>query len=186
MHYSFTNRENHPLISLIRYQFDMENLIIRTVTEADTLRCFEIETRCFEPSEAATLEKIRKRARIYPEGFIVAELHGEVVSLINSGATDQLNLADEDFKDMTGHHPDGKNVAIFAVATAPEVQGKGIGAKLMSDFIKRMKISGKESILLICKNNLITFYKKFGFKTLGKSNSTHGGFEWWEMELVIK
>lgn len=164
----------------------MKNLLIRTVTLADTEKCFEIESHCFEPSEAATLEKIKKRAQVYPEGFMVAEQNGEVIGLINCGATDQLDLADEDFKDMTGHHPNGKSVAIFSVAIDPKVQGKGVGKTLLNDFIERMKKAGKESILLICKDNLIGFYKKFGFQTLGKSNSTHGGFEWWEMALSLR
>ena len=164
----------------------MKNLIFRSVTPSDIQRCFQIETQCFEPSEAATLKKIETRVYVYPEGFIIAELDGKIVGLINSGATDQLDLANEDFKDMTGHHPEGKSVAIFSVAIALDVQRKGVAHKMINTFIEKMKAAGKISILLICKDHLIGFYEKFGFKNLGKSNSTHGGVEWYEMELKLK
>lgn len=163
----------------------MTDVTIRTVLPKDIKPCFKIESDCFEPSEAATEQKIAKRAEIYPEGFLVAERDGAVVGLINCGATNQLDLADEDFKDMTGHHPEGTSVAIFSLATEPKSQKMGVGTTLLKAFINRMRKNKKQSVFLICKKNLITFYERFGFIPLGKSNSTHGGFEWWEMKLKL-
>ena len=79
--------------------------------------------------------------------------------------------------------PDGKNIVIFSLAVLPEFRGTGISKKLMSKFIEVSKALKKEKILLICKSELIPYYKKYGLFYGGKSKSTHGGFEWHEMYL---
>lgn len=161
----------------------MSDYKIRNVAESDLDRCFEIEQVSYEGNEAATKEKIRKRIRNYPEGFIVLDLNGMVVGFVNCGATDDVDLANEEFKDLTGHDSNGKHMVIFSVVVHPDFQGKGFAGKLLADFINRIKRMQKRSIHLICRDNLIEFYKKYGFEYIRKSDSTHGGFNWHEMVL---
>ncbi len=163
----------------------MDNLIIRTAEEKDTHRCFQIESLCFEPSEAASLHKIQIRQQQYPDGFLIAEYNGSVIGMINSGATDKPDLADEEFKDMIGHDPGGKNLVIFSVAVIPEFQNKGISQKLMMAFLERAKDLDKRSVFLLCKSDLVTYYEKAGFNNCGESPSKHGGSSWWEMRLDL-
>ena len=80
-------------------------LKIRTVTEADLDRCFEIESVAYAGDEAATREKIHKRILAYPEGFVVLENDYEIVGFINCGAAHQVELSDEEFKELVGHDP---------------------------------------------------------------------------------
>ena len=159
----------------------MNEVLIRTVREADVRSCHQIESLCFEPSEAATLEKIRTRQQQYPEGFLVADIDGQVIGFINCGSTDKPDLADEAFKDMIGHDPMGKNLVIFSVAVMPENHKTGVSRKLMETFLDKAEYQDKESVLLLCKSNLVSYYEKFGFKNCGESQSEHGGFSWWEM-----
>jgi len=163
----------------------MDKLIIRTLNEKDVVPCFHIETLCFETSEAASLEKIQIRQQQYPDGFLVAEYNGTVIGMINSGATDKPDLADEEFKDMVGHDPDGKNLVVFSLAVDPDFQNKGVSQHLMQAFLNRAKILDKRSILLLCKSDLVPYYEKFGFKNCGESQSNHGGFRWREMRLDL-
>ena len=163
----------------------MNEVLIRTVEESDIQSCHQIESLCFEPSEAATLDKIRSRQQQYSDGFLVAELNDRVIGFINCGASDKPDLADEEFKDMIGHDPKGKNLVIFSVAVTPEFQKTGVSQKLIKTFLNRAKDQSKKSILLLCKPNLIPYYAKFGFKNCGESQSNHGGFSWWEMQLSI-
>jgi ribosomal protein S18 acetylase RimI-like enzyme len=163
----------------------MSNHKIRNVIESDLDRCFEIERVSYEGDEAATREKIRKRILRYPEGFIVVELSGMVVGFINCGATDNIDLANEEFKDLIGHDSNGEYAVIFSVVVHRDYQGKGFAGMLLTDFIFRIKKMQKKSIYLICRDNLIDFYKKFGFKYIRKSDSTHGGLVWHEMVLSL-
>lgn len=163
----------------------MSNYKIRNVAESDLDRCFEIEKVSYEGNEAATREKIRKRIRKYPEGFIVLDLNGMVVGFINCGATDDVDLANEEFKDLIGHEPNGKHIVIFSVVIHKDFQGKGFAGKLLTDFIDRIKRMQKTSIYLICRDSLIEFYKKYGFEYIRKSDFTHGGLDWHEMVLSL-
>ena len=63
----------------------MSDINIRTVNEQDLERCFEIESVSYSGDEAATKDKILKRIKTYPEGFIVLENDKEIIGFINSG-----------------------------------------------------------------------------------------------------
>jgi predicted GNAT family N-acyltransferase len=56
---------------------------------------------------------------------------------------------------------------------------------LMNAFIDIMKRMNKKDIYLLCKEELISMYTKYGFLNQGKSGSSHGGSSWYEMLLVL-
>lgn len=159
--------------------------MIRTVQESDLDRCYEIERTAYSGDEAATREKIRKRIRAYPEGFVVLENEREIVGFINSGATHEVELSDEAFKELVGHDPDGEHVVIMSLAVHPAYQGQGFASTLMAHFINRMKGLEKSDIFLICQAELVAWYARFGFVDLGPSSSSHGGLVWNEMSLAL-
>lgn len=162
----------------------MDYVKIRHVTMQDLGACDAVESACYT-SDAATREKIQKRIEFFPEGFLVAESKGQIIGMINSASTNKEDITDETFKDMVGHVKDGKNIVIFSVAVLPEYRGSGVSKKLMSKFIEISKALKKEKILLICKSELIPYYRRYGFLYGGKSRSAHGGFEWHEMYLPL-
>ena len=163
----------------------MENIVIREVRIDDLDRCFEIESQSYQGDEAASREKIRKRISVYPEGFVVLEVSGEVVGFINSGATDTVELSNEHFKELIGHNPEGKYIVIMSVVVHPAYQRNGFAGKLMEHFVDIMKNLNKAGIYLICQEQLIDLYAKYGFKYLSGSNSDHGGLSWHEMALSL-
>jgi ribosomal protein S18 acetylase RimI-like enzyme len=160
--------------------------VIRQVKQTDLDRCFEIESTAYSGDEAASKEKIAKRINTYPEGFIVEKHKGDVVGFINAGACHQVELSDEDFKELIGHDPKGKHIVIMSVVVHPDFQKKGIAKKLMRAFIAQMKQMEKSDIYLICQTELIDMYASFGFEYLGQSDSDHGGMAWHEMVLTLK
>lgn len=162
-----------------------ESLSIRQVTPNDLDACFNLESICFLPSEAASRKNIRTRIENYPEGFLVAEYQGSVIGHINSGSCNQDDITDEDFKALVGHESDGSNNVVFSLAVLPEFQGKGIARQLLSRFAEISLANHKQKILLLCKADLRAFYQKLGFTSLGQSASTHGGFIWYEMEKIL-
>jgi ribosomal protein S18 acetylase RimI-like enzyme len=160
------------------------NLKIRQVTFDDLDPCFLIESACYGP-EGATRERIEKRIKLYPEGFLVAELEGRIVGFVNSGATHQADLSDEALKDLVGHEPDGQNLVIFSLAVQPKYQGQGISKELMRHFIETARQLKKATILLMCRPELVVYYQQYGFIYRGASKSTHGGLQWQEMYLPL-
>ena len=165
--------------------FIVSELIIRKVKESDLDRCFKIETSAYAGDEAATKEKILTRIQTYPEGFIVIENKEEVVGFINSGATHQIELSNEEFKELVGHDPQGEYIVIMSVVVHPKYQGQNMANKLLCSFINTMNKLGKNEIYLICQTELIPMYAKHGFIHIGESDSSHGGLSWHEMSLSL-
>lgn len=162
-----------------------ESVHVRTVRPEDVERCAAIEAACFPPEEAASPERVAQRARTFPEGFLVAELCGEVIGMVNGGASHAPDLADETFKALAGHEPDGAHLVIFSIAILPELQAHGLSTPLLVAYLERARTSGRRSVLLLCKERLVPYYARFGFVDRGPSASTHGGARWHEMALTL-
>jgi ribosomal protein S18 acetylase RimI-like enzyme len=158
--------------------------VIRQVTLGDLDRCFAIESVCYGP-EAATRKRIKKRIVQFPRGFLVAEHDRQLVGFVNSGATHKDDISDEALKDMIGHDPTGKNIVIFSLAVSPQFQSRGISKKLMLGFIDTSRVLNKDCILLLCKSELIQYYRQYGFIDRGQSKSKHAGMQWHEMYLCL-
>jgi ribosomal protein S18 acetylase RimI-like enzyme len=163
----------------------MSKFTIRNAKPSDVDRCFEIEKEAYAGEEAATKEKILTRIQTYPTGFIVLENEKEIIGFINAGATHQVALSDEAFKELIGHDPDGKHIVIMSVVIHPNYQGNSLTSLLMTHFIDVMKKMGKTDIYLICQTELINLYAKYGFIHIGESDSDHGGLSWHEMSLSL-
>jgi len=159
----------------------MDALRIRQVQIDDLDACCQIEAACFSPTEAASRASVATRIKIFPQGFRVAERGGQVVGQINSGATDRDDITDEAFKQLRGHEPDGRNLVVFSLSVLPDYRGQGIAGRLLNHFLWQAKEDGRAAVLLLCKPELIPYYRRFGFVDHGKSASTHGGSQWHEM-----
>lgn len=163
------------------------HMIIRQVTINDLQQCFALERSCFPEEEAASLENIRTRIEQFPEGFYILEdLNNKIIGHINSGCTHKSDITDEAFKGLIGHNADGDNMVIFSLAIHPDKREKKYGHQLLRHFEKQCKAMEKARILLLCKTNLIPYYKTAGYSYKNLSSSTHGGAEWHEMELLLQ
>ncbi len=157
----------------------------RHARQSDALRCFEIETAAYEGDEAATLEKISKRIEVYPDGFLILEQHGKIVGFINCGCAYEVEMSDEEIKELVGHDPDAPNVVIMSVVVDPAHQGKGLSRAMMAEFAGRMKRIGKSTIHLMCKEHHVPLYERFGYNYIRASTSDHGGMTWHEMSMKL-
>ena len=157
---------------------------IRKVNEGDLEAVTRVEEICFPSAEAASLESLKKRIKTFPESFFVAEAaQGDIIGFVNGCVINETVIQDVLFKDATLHNPKGAYQTIFGLDVIPEYRNQGIAAQLMEYMIHSAKSAGRRGVILTCKERLIHYYEKFGYKNIGTSQSVHGGAVWFDMIL---
>lgn len=156
---------------------------IRQVTMEDLESVTQVEAVCFPAAEAAGRETFRARINSFPDSFFVAEIDGEIVGFINGAVTENRTIEDQMFEDASLHDPSGSYQSIFGLDVVPKWQHKGIAGELMNYLIEDARRRGRKGLILTCKDKLIGFYEKFGYRNLGISKSVHGGALWYDMIL---
>ncbi len=159
---------------------------IRLANENDIEAMIQIEQIGFPPAEAAKEEDIRERFRVFPENFIVAEKDGKVIGFVNGCTTNQPELPDELYHDVSLHKPDGTYQTVFGLNVLPEYRREGIAALLVNELIRLSKERGRKGIVLTCKDHLVHYYERLGFEHQGVSASVHGGSKWNDMLLIFE
>ena len=142
-----------------------------------------VEAECFPEAEAAGRGVFKKRLETFPDSFFVAEANGKIIGFINGCVTDERTIRDEMFEDSGLHHPDGAYQCIFGLDVIGAFRQQGIAAQLMRHLIGDAREKGRKGLILTCKEQLIHYYEKFGYKNLGVSASVHGGAVWYDMIL---
>lgn len=159
---------------------------IRHATIDDLDKISAVEAVAFPPAEAAARESIRQRLGVYPECFWLLESgEGELCAYVNGLCTDIPDLADEMFDAVSMHNPSGAWQMIFSVVTAPQHRKKGYAAQTLSRALADAEARGQKGAVLTCKEALIPFYARLGFKDEGISGSTHGGAVWHQMRCTF-
>ena len=166
---------------------------VKTAAEAIEEKGFEtvctaitnLETACFPPAEAAPYASFEERLRAFPDRFWLLFLDGELVSMVNGSLTNEEDLRDEMFHDVSLHDPDGKWQMIFGVATHPRHQREGHAGRLLVIALEQCLREGREGVVLTCKETKLHYYGRFGFVNEGLSTSQHGGDVWYQMRVRL-
>lgn len=161
---------------------------IRTARMEDLEQIAEVEASCFPTAEAAGREQLKERLAAYPESFLVAQLMNSdrIIGFINGAVTDEKTISDEMFEDAGLHNPEGAYQAIFGLDVAEKFRGQGIAADLMRTLIEQARRQGRAGLILTCKDRLIGFYERQGYRLMGLSKSVHGGAVWYDMILEFQ
>lgn len=158
---------------------------IRIATIEDLQVIAAVELKCFPEAEAASESDFKKRLTVYPNHFWLLEDDGKLVGFVNGMVTNESILRDEMFKDANLHNGNGQWQMIFGVNTIPEYRRQGCAEKIINKVIADAKEQGRKGLVLTCKEKLLDYYAKFGFKNEGISESTHGGVVWYNMRLTF-
>ncbi len=160
---------------------------IRNVKIEDLDQVTEVEALCFPTAEAAVEASFRQRIETFPDSFFVAEdENGRIIGFINGCVTDERTIRDEMFEDSGLHRPEGLYQSVFGLDVIPEFRRQGVAADLMNRLMQEAKARGKKGMILTCKDRLIHYYEKFGYKNMGVSASVHGGAVWYDMLLEFE
>ena len=165
---------------------DLE-VIIRFATKNDIDSIVNIESICFPKEEAASETSLKKRFEVFPENFLVAETKKDkkLIGFINGCTYNKPDLPDILYDDANLHDKNGEFQTIFGIDTLPDYRRQGVGEHLMKALINLTKKRGKKGLVLTCKDYLIHYYEKFGYKNKGVSKSCHGGAKWNDMLLLF-
>lgn len=163
----------------------METMTIRYGTEEDAAIAAAIEAACFPPAEAATPKQLRERLHYYGNHFWFLFDGERPVSLVDGFVTDEGDLTDEMYERADLHNEQGTWQMIFGVNTIPEYRRRGCAGILLNRVIADAKAQGREGLVLTCKERLIPYYGKFGFRNEGISASVHGNVTWYQMRLCL-
>ncbi|KAK1987973.1 acetyltransferase [Colletotrichum cereale] len=128
------------------------------------------------------------KAKMVLLGHIVATLGNSPV------VTDEDMACPENWRDRRaskdsslGHRVTGRTLCIHSVAVLPKLQNCGLGRLLMKAYLQQINESGvADRIALVCQNWLVSYYQRFGFKSLGLSKtSCFGGGAWYDMVIDL-
>lgn len=158
-------------------------MTIRTATMNDLNAITAVEAECFPAAEAASREEFSKRLTYYNDHFWLMFDEDKLIAFVDGFVTDEETLTDEMFHDASLHNPNGAWQMIFGVNTIPSHRRHGYAGRLIQRAIEDAKAQGRKGLVLTCKDRLVSYYAKFGFKNEGVSESTHGNVVWYQMRL---
>ena len=68
---------------------------------------------------------------------------------------------------------------IFENNTIPNYRKRAVPVWCWNGSLQTPRHRGRKGLVLTCKDKLVHYYAKFGFKDYGRSESVHGGAVWW-------
>lgn len=158
---------------------------IRQATPEDLDAICQVENACFPPEEAATRAAFSTRIVAFPERFLVAELDGRIVGIINGCCTAEPYLGDSLYEEDCPHDLTHPWQTVFGLAVLPDYRLRGIARSLMEALQERCRKGHQIGIILTCKKEKIGMYEAFGFHCRGISDSSHGGASWYDMVMEL-
>ncbi len=159
-------------------------MTIRYAVNDDIPSIAAVEAECFPPSEAATEEEFAERVKYYGNHFWLMCDGDKLIAFVDGFVTDEPDLTDEMYENASMHNENGAWQMIFGVNTIPDYRKRGYAGTLISRAIADAREQGRKGLVLTCKEHLIPYYSKFGFKDEGVSDkSTHGNATWHQMRL---
>lgn len=159
---------------------------IRYATAAAIAALTSVEAECFPPAEAATAKEFVERVSQYGNHFWLMYDGDKLIAFVDGFVTDEADLTDEMYENAAMHDENGAWQMIFGVNTLPEYRQHGYAGELIRQAIFDAKRQGRKGLVLTCKDKLVHYYAKFGFRDEGITNkSTHGNVAWHQMRLTF-
>ena len=153
--------------------------------EKDIAAIAAAESACFPPAEAATEQEFVERIKYYGNHFWLLYDADKLIAFVDGFVTDEPDLTDEMYENAYMHNENGAWQMIFGVNTLPSYRKHGYAALLLTKAIDDARKEGRQGLVLTCKDKLLHYYAKFGFKNEGLSTSEHGGAVWYQMRLAF-
>lgn len=142
-------------------------LIIRSVTMADLDSVVKIEAAAFKMTIAQTKKDMIGRIANYPDTFLVAEKHGQVIGHVFGPAFNERYIRDELYYQNHPNHSQDQYQTVLSLAVAPAYRRQGVATLLLNKLEKIAQSQGRQAVTLTCLPKLFSFYEECGFKNEG-------------------
>ena len=110
-----------------------------------------------------------------------------LIAFVDGMVTDESDLTDKMYEKAQMHDENGAWQMIFGVNTIPAFRNRGCAGQLIQRAIEDARSQGRKGLVLTCKDKLVPYYSKFGFRNEGVSEkSIHGGVTWNQMRLTFR
>ncbi|MDC7292094.1 GNAT family N-acetyltransferase [Butyrivibrio sp. DSM 10294] len=159
---------------------------IRTATIEDLDAIAAVEAECFPAAEAASKEEFEDRLAYYADHFWLMFDEDKLIAFVDGFVTNEPDLTDEMYAKADMHDASGRWQMIFGVNTLPDYRKHGYAGELIRKAIDTAREQNRAGLVLTCKDELVSYYAKFGFMNEGRSDkSQHGGVAWNQMRLTF-
>eukprot|EP00545_Synedropsis_sp_CCMP1620_P013780 CAMPEP_0119008600 /NCGR_PEP_ID=MMETSP1176-20130426/3815_1 /TAXON_ID=265551 /ORGANISM="Synedropsis recta cf, Strain CCMP1620" /LENGTH=336 /DNA_ID=CAMNT_0006960963 /DNA_START=13 /DNA_END=1023 /DNA_ORIENTATION=- len=168
-----------------------QKLHFRPATPEDMDACFAIESASYPADEAASREGLEfRQASATPYFRVVTTTDDDDDETIIGFCCSTRCHAFTEESMSTTHAPDGKLLAIHSVVVAEPYRRRGIATAMLEEYMESICSStdaagaadGLESIVLLAKSKLLSFYVNCGFAVIRPSPIVHGSELWYELE----
>lgn len=145
------------------------NVLVRHSREKDVEGIAKLEKE-IEGENAATLETLTDRFKMFPEGVVVAEHEREIVGYAEFCRWNLTCNSFDTFEEIKNfrelHRIDGINAYVIFLATHPSFRKNGIATSLLYSAFKYSTNNGVQRIQLVARPELKGFYSKLGMNPL--------------------
>lgn len=158
------------------------------ITEAkldDSEEITLLEAHGFSADEAASKKAFEYRLKTFPKWFLIARSRGKIIGFINGILSDKALITDDIYLPGSEKNSSGKNLLLLGIVVHADFRRQGIAQSLMNTILKKAQDKGIKRAALTCREALIPYYEKFGFKNLGVSESVIGNITWYDMVIEL-
>lgn len=145
-----------------------------------------LEVASFPADEAANRDQVAERQRVAGDYFWIvrdSENPSQVLGFVNGTC---INAEHIDHDCMSNHVADGRVLVIHSVTVSESQRLKGFGTAMLKDYVHMLKGNKNvDTVLLLCKAEKITFYRRCGFHVVMLSDVVHGADPWFEMKIDL-
>jgi GNAT superfamily N-acetyltransferase len=146
---------------------------LRPAQQGETERIAEIEASSFPADEKAELAAIQMRRQQASEYFwVLGDEETGIIGYVNGTCTKLDVITHES---MERHDSDGSTLVIHSVTIEERFRRKGHATFMLKAYMERIKqMHNIKLVLLLCKSQLLAFYRSCGFEIVGLSPVVHG------------
>ena len=159
---------------------------IRHALPQDAPAIIDVERTCFPASEAASAQSVNNRIATHPNQYWLLFDRNRLAGFVSGMSSNETDLRDDMYTDASLYADDGEWLMILGVDVMPAYRHRGCASRILKRVIGDAHRQGRRGLVLTCKEPLIGFYERFGFRNEGVSQSTHGNVTWHQMRLTFQ
>ncbi len=130
-----------------------------------------LDSRVFPPDAREDRDVFEDRLKVFPDGCLKCVIDGKIVGYLTSELWDSVHSMEINRKASVFHNKDGQHGFVSAFGVDPDFQRRGFGTLLLNAYVSLSVEKGIKSIYLRPMKEVLNFYYRYGFKSVGQMTS---------------